>query len=75
MWSTTKAMTALCVHILMDRGELNPEAGIGFRVRDEPDGRGLVHDPRKMALLDAVYTPGGRTLKPDVLPVLRRHQP
>jgi CubicO group peptidase (beta-lactamase class C family) len=28
VWSTTKAMTALCVHILMDRGELDPDAPV-----------------------------------------------
>ena len=28
VWSTTKAMTALCAHILMDRGELDPDAPV-----------------------------------------------
>ena len=28
VWSTTKAMTALCVHLLMDRGELDPDAPV-----------------------------------------------
>jgi CubicO group peptidase (beta-lactamase class C family) len=28
VWSTTKAMTALCVHILMDRGVLDPDAPV-----------------------------------------------
>jgi len=26
VWSTTKAMTSLCAHILIDRGELDPDA-------------------------------------------------
>jgi CubicO group peptidase (beta-lactamase class C family) len=29
VWSTTKAMTSLCAHILMDRGELDPDAPVG----------------------------------------------
>jgi CubicO group peptidase (beta-lactamase class C family) len=28
VWSTTKAMTSLCAHILMDRGELDPDAPV-----------------------------------------------
>jgi CubicO group peptidase (beta-lactamase class C family) len=28
VWSTTKAMTSLCVHLLMDRGELDPDAPV-----------------------------------------------
>ena len=28
VWSTTKAMTSLCAHILMDRGELDPHAPV-----------------------------------------------
>jgi CubicO group peptidase (beta-lactamase class C family) len=28
VWSTTKAMTSLCAHVLMDRGELDPNAPV-----------------------------------------------
>lgn len=28
VWSTTKAMTSLCAHILIDRGELDPDAPV-----------------------------------------------
>jgi CubicO group peptidase (beta-lactamase class C family) len=28
VWSTTKAMTSLCAHILMDRGQLDPDAPV-----------------------------------------------
>jgi CubicO group peptidase (beta-lactamase class C family) len=28
VWSTTKAMTSLCAHLLMDRGELDPDAPV-----------------------------------------------
>jgi CubicO group peptidase (beta-lactamase class C family) len=28
VWSTTKAMTSLCTHVLMDRGELDPDAPV-----------------------------------------------
>jgi CubicO group peptidase (beta-lactamase class C family) len=28
VWSTTKAMTSLCAHLLIDRGELDPEAPV-----------------------------------------------
>jgi CubicO group peptidase (beta-lactamase class C family) len=28
VWSTTKAMTSLCAHILIDRGDLDPEAPV-----------------------------------------------
>jgi CubicO group peptidase (beta-lactamase class C family) len=28
VWSTSKAMTSLCAHILMDRGELDPDAPV-----------------------------------------------
>src|ERR1700678_3738033 len=28
VWSTTKAVTALCAHILIDRGELDPDAPV-----------------------------------------------
>src|SRR5712692_10286428 len=28
VWSTTKPMTSLCAHILMDRGELDPDAPV-----------------------------------------------
>ena len=28
VWSTTKAMTSLCAHILIDRGELDPDAAV-----------------------------------------------
>ncbi len=28
VWSTTKAMTSLCAHVLMDRGELDPDAPV-----------------------------------------------
>jgi CubicO group peptidase (beta-lactamase class C family) len=28
VWSTTKAVTSLCAHILMDRGELDPDAPV-----------------------------------------------
>jgi CubicO group peptidase (beta-lactamase class C family) len=28
VWSTTKAMTALCAHLLIDRGELDPDAPV-----------------------------------------------
>ncbi len=28
VWSTTKAMTSLCAHVLMDRGELDPDAAV-----------------------------------------------
>ncbi len=28
VWSTTKAVTSLCAHLLMDRGELDPDAPV-----------------------------------------------
>jgi CubicO group peptidase (beta-lactamase class C family) len=28
VWSTTKAMTSLCAHLLIDRGELDPDAPV-----------------------------------------------
>ena len=28
VWSTTKAMTSLCAHVLIDRGELDPDAPV-----------------------------------------------
>ena len=28
VWSTTKAVTSLCAHILIDRGELDPDAPV-----------------------------------------------
>ncbi len=43
VWSTTKTMTALCMLILMDRGELDPDAAVAsYWPEFEANGKGNV---------------------------------
>ena len=36
VWSTTKAMSSLCAHLLMDRGGLDPDAPVARYCRNSP---------------------------------------